>query len=111
MTDLDPRVSLQRSLVTPVSRRGFLKRGAQMGVGVAGALGLGPLLAACGVTTTPSPGASVGGGAATTLKVLLANHTGFYAMTTPDFEAQANAKIEFTREAFGALPSILTPAF
>jgi ABC-type glycerol-3-phosphate transport system substrate-binding protein len=43
--------------------------------------------------------------------VLLANHTGFYAMATPDFEAQANAKIEFTREAFGALPSVLTPAF
>ena len=111
MTDLDPRVSLQRSLVTPYSRRRFLKRGAQMGVGVAGALGLGPILAACGVTTSPSPGASGGGGAATTLKVLLANHTGFYAMTTPDFEAQANAKIEFTREAFGALPSVLTPAF
>ena len=111
MTDLDPRVSLQRSLVTPYSRRRFLKRGAQMGVGVAGALGLGPLLAACGVTTSPSPGVSGVGGAATTLKVLLANHTGFYAMTTPDFEAQANAKIEFTREAFGALPSVLTPAF
>jgi ABC-type glycerol-3-phosphate transport system substrate-binding protein len=110
MTDLDPRFSLQRSLVTPVPRRHFLKRGAQLGVGVAGALGLGPLLAACGVTTSGSPGASAGG-AATNLKVLLANHTGFYAMTTPAFEAQANAKIEFTREQFGALPSILTPAF
>ncbi|MBA2635016.1 MAG: extracellular solute-binding protein [Chloroflexi bacterium] len=110
MTNQDPRFPLQRSLVTPVSRRRFLTRSAQMGMGVAGALGLGPLLAACGVTTSPAPGAS-GGGAATTLKVLLANHTGFYAMVTPEFEAQANAKIEFTREAFGPMPSVLTPAF
>jgi ABC-type glycerol-3-phosphate transport system substrate-binding protein len=114
MTDLDPRLSVQRHLTTPYSRRRFLKRGAQLGGGLAGAMGLGPILAACGVTTTPqSPGATgtAGGGGPTTLRVLLANHTGFYAMVTPDFESQANAKIEFTREAFGALPSVLTPAF
>jgi ABC-type glycerol-3-phosphate transport system substrate-binding protein len=112
MTDLDPRVPLLRSLTTPYSRRQLLKRGAQLGGGFAGAMGLGPILAACGVTTTStSPGATGVGGAATSLKVLLANHTGFYAMVTPQFEAKANAKIEFTREAFGALPSKLTPAF
>jgi len=109
MTDQDPRVPWQRSLVTPYSRRRFLKGGAQLGGGLAGALSLGPLLAACGVTLSPSPGASRG--PAQSLKVLLANHTGFYAMATPAFEAQANATIEFTREAFGPLPSILTPAF
>jgi len=112
MTDQDPRVPWQRSLVTPYSRRRFLQRGAQLSGGLAGALGLGPLLAACGISSpTPSASGSGGGGAATSLKVLLANHTGFYAMVTPDFESQANAKIEFTREAFGLLPSVLTPAF
>ncbi|MGH2488211.1 MAG: ABC transporter substrate-binding protein [Candidatus Limnocylindria bacterium] len=114
MNDQDPRFSWQRFLVTPYSRRRFLTRGTQLGVGLAGAMGLGPLLAACGITASPTPGPSTGApsaGAPTTLKVLLANHTGFYAMTTPEFEAQANATIEFTREAFGPLPSILTPAF
>jgi ABC-type glycerol-3-phosphate transport system substrate-binding protein len=77
---------------------------------VAGAFGLGPLLAACGVTATAPPSAS-GSGAAKTLKVLLAHHAGFYAMTTPEFEAQAKARVEFTREAFEALPSLLAPAF
>jgi multiple sugar transport system substrate-binding protein len=114
MTEQDPQFPIERSLITPVPRRHFLMRGAQLSIGVAGAMGLGPLLAACGVTTSPSPGASGGASAAgppTGLKVLLANHTGFYAMATPQFEQQANAKIEFTREAFGALPSVLTPAF
>jgi ABC-type glycerol-3-phosphate transport system substrate-binding protein len=112
MSELDPRDIVQRSLVTPYSRRRFLKRGAQMGGGLVGALGLGPLLAACGIgqSAAPSVGGS-GAGAATSLKVLLANHTGYYAMKTPAFESQNNATIEFTREAFGALPSILTPAF
>lgn len=111
MTDQDPRISLQRSMATRVPRRQFLKRGAQLGVGAAGAMSLGALLAACGVTTSPSPSPGATRGAAQSLKVLLANHTGFYAMVTPEFEAQANATIEFTREAFGPLPSILTPAF
>lgn len=96
--------------MTLLPRREFLKRGAQLSVGVAGGLALGPLLAACGVTATAPPSAS-GGGATKTLKVLLANHASFYAMTTPEFEAQAKARVEFTREAFGALPSRLAPAF
>src|SRR5687768_11338613 len=116
MSELDPRVSWQRYLLNRYSRRHILQRGAQLGT----ALGLGPLLAACGVTTeTPppagSPGATVGptaaGGEPTSLRVLLANHTGFYAMVTPEFEQANNATIEFTREQFGALPSVLTPAF
>ena len=45
------------------------------------------------------------------LKVLLANHTGFYAMVTPEWEQRTGAKVEFTREAFGPLPLKLTPAF
>lgn len=115
MSDQEQRNPVQRNpvhrtLVTPYSRRTLLKRGAQMGGGLVGALGLGPLLAACGVGQSPSPGGSVGG-AATSLRVLLANHTGYYAMVTPEFEQQHNATIEFTREAFGAMPSVLTPAF
>jgi multiple sugar transport system substrate-binding protein len=112
MSDLDPRIVVKRSLATPYSRRSFLKRGAQMGGGLVGAMGLGPLLAACGLGPSATPGASGGGGgAATSLKVLLANHTGYYAMKTPAFEQEHNATIEFTREAFGAMPSVLTPAF
>lgn len=111
MTPNDPQNRPQQFFATPYPRRIFLKRGVQIGVGVAGALGLGPLLAACGITETPTPTPTGGNGAPTTLKVLLANHTGFYAMVTPEFEQQHNARIEFTREAFGPMPSILTPAF
>ena len=39
------------------------------------------------------------------LKVLLANHTGFYAMVTPEWEQRTGAKVEFTREAFGPFRS------
>jgi ABC-type glycerol-3-phosphate transport system substrate-binding protein len=116
MSELDPRVTWQRYLLNRYSRRRILQRGAQLGA----AMGLGPLLAACGVTTETAPpagspgataGASAAGGEPTSLRVLLANHTGFYAMVTPEFEQANNATIEFTREQFGALPSILTPAF
>jgi ABC-type glycerol-3-phosphate transport system substrate-binding protein len=117
MSELDPRVSWQRYLLNRYSRRRILQRSAQLGA----AMGLGPLLAACGVTTeTAAPAGSPGaatvgptaaGGEPTSLRVLLANHTGFYAMVTPEFEQANNATIEFTREAFGALPSVLTPAF
>ncbi|MGH2428580.1 MAG: ABC transporter substrate-binding protein [Candidatus Limnocylindria bacterium] len=110
MNEQDPRAPWQRSLVTRYSRRRFLKRGAQLGGGVVGVMGLGPLLAACGVTTTASP-TGTAAGPPTTLRVLLANHTGYYAMITPEFEQQHNATVEFTREAFGPLPSVLTPAF
>ena len=110
MSQLDPSKIVKRSLVTPYSRRSFLKRSAQVSGGLVGALGIGPLLAACGIGQSASPGAS-GGGAGQSLKVLLANHTGFYAMKTPEFEQSSGATIEFTREAFGALPSVLTPAF
>jgi ABC-type glycerol-3-phosphate transport system substrate-binding protein len=118
MSELDPRISWQQYLRNRYSRRRILQRGAQLGA----AMGLGPLLAACGVTTeTAAPAGSPGaattgptataGGEPTSLRVLLANHTGFYAMVTPEFEEANNATIEFTREAFGALPSVLTPAF
>ena len=42
---------------------------------------------------------------------MLANHTGFYALVTPDWEQRTGVKVEFTREAFGPLPAKLTPAF
>lgn len=45
------------------------------------------------------------------LKVLLANHTGFYAMVTPEWEERTGVTVEFTREAFGPMPARLTPAF
>ena len=99
MSQLDRRDPVKRMLKTPHSRRTFLKRGAQAGAGLAGAMSLGSMLAPA-VRAQP-----------TTLRVLLANHTGFYAMVTPEFEQQANVTVEFTREAFGALPSVLTPAF
>ena len=120
MTEQDPRLPWHRQLTAPYTRRRVLQRGAQLGGGIVGALSISQILAACGITSTstqPSaaasaaPSATAGGGEAQTLKVLLANHTGFYAMTTPDFEQANNTTIEFTREAFGALPSILTPAF
>ena len=120
MTEQDPRVPWQRYLVTPYTRRRVLQRGAQLGGGIAGALSISQLLAACGITGTqptasgtaaPAATGAATTGAPDTLRVLLANHTGFYAMVTPDFESANNTTIEFTREAFGALPSVLTPAF
>jgi ABC-type glycerol-3-phosphate transport system substrate-binding protein len=116
MSEHDPRTPWQ-IMQSRYSRRRILQRGAQLGGGMVGAMGLGPLLAACGITATPAPGgtgAPAPTGAAgepTTLKVLLANHTGFYAMVTPEFEQANNATIQFTREAFGPMPGILTPAF
>jgi ABC-type glycerol-3-phosphate transport system substrate-binding protein len=116
MSEHDPRLAWQRLLMNRYSRRRILERGAQLG----SALGLGPLLAACGVTTESPAAGSPGiagtasptaAGEPTSLRVLLANHTGFYAMVTPEFEQANNATVEFTREQFGALPSILTPAF
>lgn len=46
-----------------------------------------------------------------TLDVFLANHTPFYAMIGKEFEKRYDAKLNFTREQFGLIPSKLTPAF
>jgi ABC-type glycerol-3-phosphate transport system substrate-binding protein len=46
-----------------------------------------------------------------TLDVFLANHTPFYAMIGKEFEKRYGAKLNFTREQFGLIPSKLTPAF
>jgi ABC-type glycerol-3-phosphate transport system substrate-binding protein len=43
--------------------------------------------------------------------VLLANHTGYYALLGKEFEQRTGAKVTFTREQFGAIPTKLTPAF
>jgi ABC-type glycerol-3-phosphate transport system substrate-binding protein len=103
-----------------LTRRRFL-----VGTGLAG---VGTALAACtpAASTSPSPAATAAvpsaasvapSSAAPTfaldrpLKVILANHTGFYAMVTPEWEQRTGAKVEFTREAFGPLPLKLTPAF
>jgi ABC-type glycerol-3-phosphate transport system substrate-binding protein len=110
---------LDRILSSEVSRRTFLAGSAFAGVSAA--------LASCGGTlTSPSAAsappaangsASAEASAAPTfnltrpLKVLLANHTGFYAMVTPEWEKRTGVKVEFTREAFGPLPLKLTPAF
>jgi ABC-type glycerol-3-phosphate transport system substrate-binding protein len=109
---------------TGLSRRQFLAGGA--------AAGAAAFLAACAApgasptgspaappTTAPTEGATTPAEsppAATfalerPLKVLLANHTGFYAMVTPEWEQRTGATVEFTREAFGPLPLKLTPAF
>ncbi len=104
----------------PLTRRRFL-----VGTGLAG---VGTALAACTPTasTSPSAAASAAPPSAASvapesasptfaldrpLKVILANHTGFYAMVTPEWEQRTGAKVEFTREAFGPLPLKLTPAF
>lgn len=104
-----------RLLSSPVTRRRFLAGSALAGASAA--------LAACapGATSSPTGGATSGPTGAPTsgptfaldrpLKVILANHTGFYAMVTPEWEQRTGATVEFTREAFGPLPLKLTPAF
>lgn len=103
----------------PLTRRRFLAGTAVAGVGAT--------LAACGAgTPSPAPTAgtaepSDGATAAPTsgatfaldrpLKVVLANHTGFYAMVTPEWEQRTGVTVEFTREAFGPMPLKYTPAF
>jgi ABC-type glycerol-3-phosphate transport system substrate-binding protein len=110
---------LDRLLSYPISRRRFL-----VGSSFAAASAA---LAACqgGATTAPSiaptgvpslvpsasPSAAQTFSLTRPLKVLLANHTGFYAMVTPEWEQRTGVKVEFTREAFGPLPLKLTPAF
>jgi ABC-type glycerol-3-phosphate transport system substrate-binding protein len=103
-----------------LTRRRFL-----VGTGLAG---VGTALAACtpAASTAPSAAPSAAAPSAASvapssaaptfaldrpLKVILANHTGFYAMVTPEWEQRTGAKVEFTREAFGPLPLKLTPAF
>jgi ABC-type glycerol-3-phosphate transport system substrate-binding protein len=107
-------------LGVPLTRRRFLAGTAMAGVGAT--------LAACGTSASPSPtsappttaGSAAATAAATAgptfaltrpLKVLLANHVGFYTLVTPEWEQRTGAKVEFTREAFGPLPAKLTPAF
>lgn len=51
------------------------------------------------------------GPAHVTLNVLLANHTPYYKMITPAFEASNNATVNFTREQFALLPAKLATAF
>ena len=46
-----------------------------------------------------------------TLDVFRANHVPFYEWAGKRFEQQNNAKLTWTREAFGLIPSKLTPAF
>jgi ABC-type glycerol-3-phosphate transport system substrate-binding protein len=104
---------LHRSLTEPYSRRRLLAGGTKVAGGLIGATAMAKFLAACGVTASPSPSpmGTPATGDPTTLRVLLANHTGFYSMVTPEWEQQHNARVEFTREAFGPMPSVLTPAF
>jgi ABC-type glycerol-3-phosphate transport system substrate-binding protein len=46
-----------------------------------------------------------------TLDVFRANHVPFYEWAGKRFEQQNNAKLNWTREQFGLIPSKLTPAF
>ena len=46
-----------------------------------------------------------------TLDVFRANHVPFYEFAGKRFEQQYDAKLNWTREAFGLIPSKLTPAF
>jgi multiple sugar transport system substrate-binding protein len=103
----------------PLTRRRFLAGTAAAGVGAT--------LAACGTgtaTSAPTTGTAQPTGGPTTeptsgatfaldrpLKVILANHTGFYAMVTPEWEERTGVTVEFTREAFGPMPLKYTPAF
>jgi ABC-type glycerol-3-phosphate transport system substrate-binding protein len=101
-SDLAVTSVLGRGLATPMSRRRFLAAGAVAGAAAA--------LATAGMRSRASAQTD-GTFPGVTLKVLLANHTGFYAMVTPEWEQRTGAKVEFTREAFGPLPAKLTPAF
>lgn len=112
---------IDRALASQLTRRRFLAGSALAGSATA--------LAACAGTASPSTAASAPASAAASaaassaasaapsfnltrpLKVLLANHTGFYAMVTPEWEQRTGVTVEFTREAFGPLPLKLTPAF
>ncbi|MBX3030591.1 MAG: extracellular solute-binding protein [Chloroflexi bacterium] len=85
----------------PLTRRAFLAGSA--GAGAAAFLAGRPVLG----QDAPPPSFDT----STPLKVLLANHTGFYAMVTPEWEQRTGVKVEFTREAFGPMPARLTPAF
>jgi multiple sugar transport system substrate-binding protein len=107
--------------VPPLTLRKLLVGGTLAGVGAA--------LAACSPAASiapsgaPTSAPSTGTGSSAEpsagpsfaldrpLTVILANHTGFYAMVTPEWEQRTGVKVEFTREAFGPLPLKLTPAF
>jgi ABC-type glycerol-3-phosphate transport system substrate-binding protein len=116
-----PLATPEGTLASPLTRRRFLAGSAMAGAGAALAActpGAAPSVAApsAAPTTSAEPSAPPSEAAATftldrPLKVLLANHTGFYAMVTPEWEQRTGAKVEFTREAFGPLPLKLTPAF
>ena len=104
-------------LLSQLTRRRFLAGTALAGTSAA--------LVACGSSSTSSAPAATGtpapSGAATPeattfkldrpLKVVLANHTGFYALVTPEWEQRTGVTVEFTREAFGPMPAKYTPAF
>jgi ABC-type glycerol-3-phosphate transport system substrate-binding protein len=113
-----PSNAPERLLASQLTRRRFLAGTALAGTSAA--------LAACAApAASPSATARPSGSSAPSapasagptfkvdrpLKVLLANHTGFYAMVTPEWEERTGVKVEFTREAFGPLPLKLTPAF
>jgi ABC-type glycerol-3-phosphate transport system substrate-binding protein len=116
-----PLATPDGTLVSPLTRRRFLAGTAMAGAGAALAActpAAAPSVAAPSAAPSASTGPSVAPSAAAAtftldrpLKVLLANHTGFYAMVTPEWEQRTGAKVEFTREAFGPLPLKLTPAF
>ena len=89
-----------RLLTSDWTRRDFLSTSAK----VAGGIAFADLIAACGGGTTAPP-------SHVTLNVLLANHTPFYKMITPNFEQSNNATVNFTREQFGLLPAKLSTAF
>ena len=103
-----------RLLRAPLTRRRFLAAGALAGASAtlaACAPWASPLATGKLPTATGTPGAGPTFALDRPLKVLLANHTGFYTLVTPEWEQRTGVKVEFTREAFGPLPSKLTPAF
>jgi len=62
------------------------------------------------VTGTPTPTA-VSPAQGATLDVFMAAHTGFYRLAGQDFERANDAKLNYTIEQFGLMPTVLTPAF
>jgi ABC-type glycerol-3-phosphate transport system substrate-binding protein len=68
-----------------------------------------PSSAAAVQLTSYTPNAAVLQGA--TLDVFLANHTPYYAMIAQDLTNKYGVTFNFTREAFGLIPTKLTPAF
>ncbi len=101
-----------------LSRRRFLVGAAVLGSGLAagGVFGCGeeekkPAPAATPGATAPATATVAPPAQGASLDVFMAAHTGFYRLAGQDFQKANNAKLNYTVEQFGLMPTVLTPAF